>query len=343
MKKKNIVLIVVVVIVLAVIAGIVWHNRQGNGTKVIHFGSASGESGEFAGMVAVAKELGYLEEEFHAAGYEVEYLGFANGVAVNEAMVTGDIDFSTLGDVPTATAIANDIGTKWIGVGLSSQNAAIVVAPDSDIQEISDLEGKIVSYNIGTSPQYLFESVVEYFQLDRDLIEEVNLTNANSMTSLITGDIDAAVMGGEDAQVMENNGEGRILLTTKDYPQWASQSIIVARAAFLEDNPDAAVALHRALIRAREEFIKDPDRFYVTLSGGKIEQYPELGDSIYNVDDGEFINLISEVTDSNIERLQDVEEFFYEIGSLTDFHEVSDYVDNSYYQEAKKQLEEEQR
>lgn len=337
-KKLKAITVTIAVLILVLVAVSITGCGSGE-KKVIHFGSSAGENGNFLGIVAIAKELGYIDEELGALGFEVEYSGFANGVAVNEGITAGEVDLSTLGDVPTAVGIANDIGLTWIGVGLSSYNNAIVVSADSDIQTPEDLSGKKVALGVGTSCQYLWESVVTEFGIDVSNVEILNLGTSDSISALSTGNTDAVVLGENYAKVLEADGTARILVNTEDYPQWAPQDMIVGRTEFLEENPEVGVALHKALIRAKEEFIKNPEKYYVTLSAKQIEEYPELGAEIYNRDNGEFANLITEITESNLEREQKLADFLYSIERITTQANISGSLDNSYYEKAKQELE----
>lgn len=304
---------------------------------MIHFGSSAGESGEFFGLVAVAKELGYIDEELGKLGFEVEYSGFTNGVAVNEGITADEVDLSTLGDVPTAVGIANDIGLTWIGVGLTYNNA-IVVPENSDIQTPEDLEGKRVAFGVGTTYQYLWESVVKEFGIDASKVEVLNLNKSDAISALNSGNADAVVLGENQAKVLETDGTVRILLNTEDYPQWAPQDMIVGRTDFLKENPEVGVALHKALIRARESFKEDPEKYYVTLSARQLEEHPELGAKIYDKDNGEFKNLIAEIQESNVEREQKLADFLYSVERVTAKADISANLDDSYYEKAKQEL-----
>ena len=309
-----------------------------NKNKVVHIGSSAGESGNFLGITATAIKLGYIDEEFAKIGWKATYTGFATGVAVNEGIVAGDVDISTLGDVPISVGISNDIGLTWIGVGLRSYNNTIVVKADSPIKSVKELEGKKVGFGIGTTTQYLFESVVAEFGLDRDKIEILNMVNSTAITSLLSGNVDVILLGENQAKSLEADGEGRILLNTREYQQWAPMDTIVARTKFAKANPDVIVAFNKALIRARLEFIKNPEEFYVNLSARQLEQHPELGASIYNNDNGKFENLISYIPQDNIEREQRLFNFLESIGRITNHKEVSSALDNSYYEKAAKEL-----
>jgi len=306
--------------------------------KVVHIGSSAGESGNFLGIAATAIKLGYIDEEFAKLGWKATYTGFATGVAVNEGIVSGDVDISTLGDVPCSIGISNNIGLTWIGVGLRSYNNTIVVKADSPIKSASELEGKKVGFGIGTSGQYLFESVVSEFGLNRDKIEILNMVHSTAITSLLSGNVDAIVLGENQARSLEVEGQGRILISTREYTQWAPMDTIVARTKFAKENPDVIVAFQKALIRARLEFIKNPEEFFVNLSARQIEQHPELGAEIYGDPTGKFENIISYVPQDNVKREQGLFNFLESIGRINTHKDVSSALDNSYYEKAAKEL-----
>lgn len=339
-NKKFLVVGLVAVIIILAAAGFASYTMKNKSQErqVVRFGSggASGQAGVFQGIAAVAKELGYLDEELDKVGFDVEFYMFSNGGAVNEAIATGEIDLASMGDVPTAVAMSNDIGTTWIGVGVSPLNYTVITSPKSDIEVLEDLEGKKIAYNIGTASQKLYEVVVNEFSLDESKIEGVNLTETDGINALLTGDVDAVIAPEKNAVVMEHNGEAKIVFSTAEYPEWASQNLLIGRTEFLEEHPEVAVALHKACIRAREAMIEDPQVGYVALSAHELEETPELGDKIYNKDNGQFLNIVSGITEESIQREQDLVDFLYSIGKITTQVNVKDYVDNSYYEEAVK-------
>ncbi|MBQ9206060.1 MAG: hypothetical protein IJ158_05040 [Treponema sp.] len=90
------------------------------------------------------------------------------------------------------------------------------------------------------------------------------------------------------------------------------------------------VALHKALIRAWDEIIKNPDRWYVAVSGQSIAQCPEFGPQLFNVDGGKFQNYSPEITEDLIKKLQSLYDFFKKIGRLPVQKDVHGLADNSY-------------
>ena len=338
MKMKKYVNKKLAIVFLAAIA-VFFTACSGKKENIVHIGSSAGESGNFLGRTATAIKLGYLDEELAKLGWKAEYTGFATGVAVNEGIVAGDVDISTLGDVPCAVGISNDIGLTWIGLGLRSYNNTIVVKKGSDITSVKDLNGKSVGFGIGTTTQYLFESVVKEFGLNRDSIEVLNMVNSTAITALLSGNVDAILLGENFARSLETEGQATIILNTRDYQQWAPMDTIVARTKFAKQNPNVIVAFHKAIIRARDEFIKNPtDELYVNLSARQLEQHPELGALIYNNDGGKFENLIAYIPEDNIKREQGLFDFLESVGRINTHKDVSKALDNSYYEKSLKEL-----
>ncbi len=336
-KFAGLIALVVLVLVIAVIYTVTSNAKSGDSKPVVRFGSSAGESGNLFGISAVAWEEGYIQEELDAVGYDVKILGFANGVAVNEAFVADQIDVSTLGDVPAAVGFSNNVGTEWLAVGISTYNNTIVAKADSGIESVKDLEGKSVAFSVGTTTQYLWESVVKEFGLNPDNIESVNLGGSNAINAFIAGEVDAVVLGETQAQVLVTEDKGKIILSTADYTQWAPSDTFVGRKEYLEENPKVATAILKAFIRAREAVIENPDKYYVTLSSLQLQDHPELGDMIYNVDNGKFNNFDAMIYQDNIDREQALADFLFSVGKITNKVNISDYVNTSYYEEALKE------
>ncbi|MBQ9206061.1 MAG: ABC transporter substrate-binding protein [Treponema sp.] len=184
--------------------------------KVVRIGTAAGTSANFYGNLAVAKELGFVEEEFKKIGYDVEYIGFANGVAVNEALAADDLDIVSIGDLPAATSYANGLDNVWIGTTYAINDKAIIVRGDSPISSPQDFTGKTVAYQNGTAYQFVFEKYTEEYKLDKSKIEVSNIAFANGLAALLRGDVDAVIGTYESAlaAVKQNEGKIKIIFNT---------------------------------------------------------------------------------------------------------------------------------
>lgn len=306
--------------------------------KVFRLGSASGQVRAFDSTVGIAQELGFLEEELSKVGYKIEYSYFENGIAINEAFIAGDIDAATIGDVPAFTGYANQIGTVWIGSLSSFSDIAILTRKESSIKKPKDLEGKNVAINIGTNAQFTFENYLTFHGVDRNKINIINLTLINHPSAFASGSIDAAFGSAPFLLNAAAEGVADEFYTTRQNPEWSCQGLILASKKFLKTDEKALVAFEKAVIRAREELIKNPSRWYLTYSGGAIAKHPELGERLYNRDNGRFRDLILRIGEQEIEKGQNLYNLLLKLGRYKTARDVKGFVNNSIYEQAEKEL-----
>ena len=81
----------------------------------IRFGHQPGHA-----QILIAKELGYLEDEFSKDGIKVETKQFAAGPPIIEAFAAGELDFGMTGDQPAIQGRANNIDLKAIAAYAST-------------------------------------------------------------------------------------------------------------------------------------------------------------------------------------------------------------------------------
>ena len=129
-----------------------------------------------------------------------------------------------------------------------------------------------------------------------------------------------------------------MLFSSNTKPEWGSQLQLIARQKFVKKNRAAVVAFEKALIKAREEVIKNPEKYYVQISAKRIAKTPEIGAELYNIDNGKFYNLIPNITEELIAKGQNLYDFFYDLGRIQKKKDVHAFADNSFYEQAVKEL-----
>ncbi|MBQ7538199.1 MAG: ABC transporter substrate-binding protein [Treponema sp.] len=302
--------------------------------KIIKIGSANGEGRPFNGLAGVAIEKGFFEEEFKKIGWKVEYVTFSNGVVVNEALLSNDLDFAAIGDVPGVTGFRNNIGVVWVGTNVPVQPLSFATRKGSGIKKPEDLIGKSIGLNLGTNGQFLFENYIKEHKLPRDKLNVVNITTANSQAAVVTGDIDLAVGTSANLLPITQKGDAEDFYNTTKRPEWSAQTIITARKKFLKQNPEAANAFFRALIRANAEVHSHPEESYHALSGKRFSNDSDLGPLLYNAND-----YTPEVKPELIARLQNLHDILRDIGRVKGNYNIAKDVDNSYYNKALKEFQ----
>lgn len=135
----------------------------GQGKKVdVRFGwqPLSGGSAAIA-MMMIREKL--FEKHAAKLGYAItpEWKTFPSGPASNEAMISGNLDIDMhLSALPTVARIATGVPVVPIAVVGSNIANALLVAPNSPINDVSMLPGKTVGLPLGTSAHYVLASIV---------------------------------------------------------------------------------------------------------------------------------------------------------------------------------------
>ncbi len=276
----------------------------------------------------LADKLGYFDEELSAAGYKYELTTFQEaGPAINEAYASGQLDLAVYGDFPATVARSNGNDIKVIGLANSQMNIGVLVQNDSDIKTPKDLEGKKVIVGIGTNFQEYWSHLVDEFDIDESKVDIVNVVS-DAVTVFSTGEADALLTLYYNAVKLENDGTGKILIDTTQYPEHASQWLITGRTAFLEENPDAAVAFLKAYERAQQYAVEHPDELYEALSSESVGV--EVYKKAYGYDPT-FEYLKTKITDENIEKFNYLNNFLTSNQLIKEEINLDDFIDYSYY------------
>ena len=306
--------------------------------KLFRLGASNGENARFGGAIGVSIETGILEEELKKVGYKAEYFGFSNGVATNEAILSGDVDIVSIGDLPGLTGFSNGIGSIWLADEDKLSDVGILIRDDANINTIEDFYGKPIAVNFGTAPHFQFEQWVIDYGVDRSQLDIQNLTAVNGILALKTKDVVAVAAVWKRLLPVEEAGKYHEFWTTLERPDLSGQTMIVGRKKFIDKNEKAVVAFFKALYRAREEIIKDPIKWYDIISSGYLNNQPELGEKLYNRENNKFYNFDFKLSEDEITRAQKEYDFFLSIERFRTKKDVHNFVNNSYAQKAYKEL-----
>ena len=189
----------------------------------------------------VAAEKQYFEEELAKVGCRPEYVGFDGaGPAVNEAMISGDLDVAIYGDMPALVLASKFSGVTFIAMDNSAVQQGIVVQKDAGINSVEDLRGKRVIAETGTTCQKFLISLLESAGMTQDDVQQINATTANAQVEFAAGEADAVVLPCMAAyRLIDEKGVGTMLAVAGNDERLDSQYVVSARNDFLEKNPDA--------------------------------------------------------------------------------------------------------
>lgn len=222
----------------------------------------------------VADKLGYFEEE----GLDVEISVFSYGPPIIEAFTAGDVEYGFLGDTPAYSGIANGVDIQIIGSYETDTHLhGLVARNDSGINTLADLKGKTFSVPFGSNTQPLANVYIEEGGLTEADVEIVNLNVGDAQTSILNGDIDAAIVWepyittitaeGNDCHLVADGYVG----DDKVY-EWVCP--IIANGAFAEAHPQTTAKLLRSFARAAEWADANPEE-----AGEIVSSYTEANAS----------------------------------------------------------------
>lgn len=201
-------------------------------------------------LLALGK--GYFKDQ----GLDIAASHFSNGPACAEALVNGEVDIATMGDVTTIITLAAHPHLKVIAShGTGERRHRLMVRMTSPYHSLADLKGKKIGVKRGTSSHGALLNALEKAGLSTDDVELVDLppTIKGMIEPLLIGRVEAFVASEPTPSQSETLGARELLILTDEdnnYPIF-----LVADNDFLATRPHDVVLFLKALSQA-EEFIR---------------------------------------------------------------------------------------
>lgn len=182
------------------------------GQKVFRFGHQ--HSGD-----TFLKARGILEKRLAEKGYRVEYIEFAAGPQLLEALNAGSIDIGAVGESPPIFAqaagdplvyLANYPSTSTNGDGL-----ALLVPKGSPIHTIQDLKGKRIALQKASSAHNFLVQIVQRAGLTYQDIHPVFLAPPDARAAFDSGSVDAWAIWDPFLTIAQKKTGGTILVTSQ--------------------------------------------------------------------------------------------------------------------------------
>ena len=139
-----------------------------------------------------------------AMGVDVNWVDFSTGVAMTEAMLSGDIDISfSQGLAPFVTAIQQGAPLKMVGIAVvyEANDCFVKNGLGIDSSNASELEGKTVAVPLNTMADFSFRKFMTHLNVDTSTMTIVDQAPADGAKSLADGAVDmACIFGGASAK-----------------------------------------------------------------------------------------------------------------------------------------------
>jgi sulfonate transport system substrate-binding protein len=337
-QKRKLKVCLYVLFLLAFVMFVFWRNIEGPpqslpAKRTVKLGFP-GTNSVFQGLLGVAQEKRFIEEELEKIGHQIEFASFSGmGPAVNEALAGNKIDLAIYADFPGIISKSRGVNTVLLGIPEKSVHAVVVVKRDSPIVSVRELKGKKIGLTKGTFVQKFLLHLLADNGLSGKDVELIDLVS-DLQTALVSGNVDALVLIQSQAlQLTMVQKVAREIDSSTRTPSESSQFVFVGAHRFVKDNQGAIVAIHKGLIRARDFFRNDPGPCYeaITRSGMELEVVREL----FQKEAPDFDLFTIGITEDSIGRLDETQKFMAENGLIEKRFDSAQWADNSYYEKAR--------
>ncbi|BCR35752.1 taurine ABC transporter substrate-binding protein [Mariniplasma anaerobium] len=283
----------------------------------------------------LAKQMGLFEEKYNALGYDVNYYTFDSGVDANKAIVSGDIDFATMGNINSLVALGSNLDAEliWIHETLGDVEA-LVVKNDSGITEVEDLVGKNVATTFVSTAHYVLLNVLKEAGIE-DEVQLLNMKTSELAAAWLRGDIDAAYTWQPTLGTLIDN-DGFVLVSSEDMIEkgYMTANVELVRKSFAEANPELVEAYIQCMDEAYKYFLSNradalsmlASELDLTVDEIDVQVSGSIWTSLAEMNDNEFITGYVDTMFSQSEFLLD-QDF---VNRVITRAEVEAFINNSY-------------
>ncbi|MVA95812.1 hypothetical protein GN330_00910 [Nitratireductor sp. CAU 1489] len=213
----------------------------------------------------VAKEKGWLAE----AGFtNVEFKKFQSGNLAGEALLAGEIQLWTPGNLPPIAMAHNGVPVVILGSNAVSHGLEkIVVRKDANVEKPEDLYNVKLGLLVSSTSGALLGNVAKHYGLDFNKIQAVNLAPPEAMASLANNEIQGIVFWEPwpyraltelDTKVVHTGTMSGFAQNDGEAVQVSNnRTVWVASQDWVKNNPNATKALVEVLVRT-QNYVSDP-------------------------------------------------------------------------------------
>jgi ABC-type nitrate/sulfonate/bicarbonate transport system substrate-binding protein len=198
-------------------------------------------------------------------GIKVTLSTFNAGSAVATALISGEIDFGTFGDVPFLSAVARAPGriVALNPCSLSYWTTTIVARNDTPYKSIKDLAGKKLAVPVGSVTHVWVSQLLRTAGMTDKDVNIISMVARDAVPALKAGQIDVFAWGNLTGLQAEEEGWGKNVFWTFDAKGEGAfkngmfmATTHAGRRAFLDQNPKLSQAWEDIFITA-QQFIMD--------------------------------------------------------------------------------------
>ncbi len=289
----------------------------------------------------VAIEKGWFQE----AGFEnVETKTFTAGALAGEALAAGEIHLWTPGNVPPISMRHNALPIVILGTNSLAYMEHLVVRADANVQSPEDLYNIRIGLLEGSTASAVLANLAKHYGLDLNRIQVVNLPPPEQLTALVSGE-NQAFIAWQPWPYLATQQADVVFLNTgviSGFPQDAGERVQtshtrspwVASEEFVRNNPNAANAMMKVMLRAQAYVANPANRAEVIRLFSEFQEQPiEQNEAIWD-------NYIFDPTfgESYLVDMQAYTDFLAAAGRISDPMDPLEYTYTGYVEEFRPNL-----
>ncbi|MCF4967390.1 ABC transporter substrate-binding protein [Nostoc sp. CMAA1605] len=229
-------------------------------TLVLKVGFISSESKLPIGPEGWALQKGTLTPGLKSLGVtEVKFIPFVGGPALNEALVSGQLDMGLYGDTPALVGKAAGLPTRLINQTRVGQNAWLITNKNG-ARSIAQLKGTKIGVAKGTYPHRYLMGLLDKEGLTKD-VKVVQIPSADARAALERGDISAYPFATGAGPTLVSQGFP-VIDQAKDHQGLVGTGVSVVTENILARHPELPQKWNQIRLEALQDIKANPEAFY---------------------------------------------------------------------------------
>ena len=202
----------------------------------------------------VAREQKLLETQFPNA--KIEWREFPAGPQMLEALAVGAVDFGAVGNTPPIFAQSADKDLNYAAYEVyPGSSLGLVLPKTSNIKDLSELKGKRIALQKGSSAHEFLAKVLQKAGLTWQDIQPIWLPPADARAALDKGSVDAWAIWDPFLSAIELNGNVKVLIDSQVFPK--TYSYYISNPKFTAQHPQAINKVIKSLNEADQWILKN--------------------------------------------------------------------------------------
>ncbi|GIQ69543.1 aliphatic sulfonate ABC transporter substrate-binding protein [Xylanibacillus composti] len=329
-----------------VLAGALTACGSGAGTSTgIKQGTASGDDAQAktvihvgvqgkTGILPYARQTGMIAEQLEEQNIEIRWHEFASGPPHFEALAAGRLDFGSVGGTPVIAGQVGNVDFKAVAVVSDGKKGnAIVIPPNSSIQQLADLKGKKIGVAKGSSAYNFLYMAIDQAGLTDNDIDIIQLQPDEARPALDSGAIDAWSIWEPYATTAVFQSGASILASGEDLGIDAP-SFLIARTDFINEQPEATVAFLKAYEQTRLYFLEHLYEVAEEIADAEKLELEIVTTVLENSDP-----ILAPITPEFAASHQAQADFLFRTGGIGKQLHTADVLESKYVEQALKELE----